>query len=90
MPCLDQKHHVKQWLTHLDRVAQFTVRQQPCRAPQIAMLCRAERDRGQGAVAQALVLIEGAVPLSSTFDAQALDRTALQFEAVKRSLCFAW
>jgi hypothetical protein len=39
---------------------------------------------------QALVLIEGAVPLSSTFDAQALDRTALQFEAVKRSLCFAW
>jgi hypothetical protein len=54
------------------------------------MLCRAERDRGQGAVAQALVLIEGAVPLSSTFDAQALDRTALQFEAVKRSLCFAW
>jgi hypothetical protein len=39
---------------------------------------------------QALVLIEGAVPLSSTFDAQALDRTALQVEAVKRSLCFAW
>src|ERR1700730_9982810 len=38
MPCLDQKHHVKQLLTDLDRVAQFTVRQQPCRAPQIAML----------------------------------------------------
>jgi hypothetical protein len=49
--------------------------------------------RGYGtlpAVVQALVLIEGAVPLSSTVDAQALDRTALQFEAVKRSLCFAW
>jgi hypothetical protein len=31
---------------------------------------------------QALVLIEGAVPLSSTFDAQALDHAALQVEAV--------
>jgi hypothetical protein len=41
MPCRNQKHHVKQSLTHLDRVAQFTVRQQPCRAPHIAMLCRA-------------------------------------------------
>ena len=60
------------------------------------MSSSADRDalsRGYGTLpglVQALVLIDGAVPLSSTFDAQALDRTALQFESVKRSLCFAW